>query len=108
MIKDHGRYVVEINDLEHVKEMFGVLLAEIQRIKSEGDFEAARDIVLKYGTKVNPIIHKEIIERIAKLNLATVTGFLTPELVEVDNDVIIIQPESFMEQQLRFYKEYKL
>lgn len=108
MIKDNGRYVIEINDLEHVKEMFGVLLAEIQRIKSEGDFEAARDIVLKYGTKVNPIIHKEIVARIAKLNLATVTGFLTPELVEVDNDIIIVQPESFMEQQLRFYKEYKL
>lgn len=105
LIQDNGKYVVKIHDINYVKEMFGVLLAEIQRIKSEGDFEAAKNIVLKYGTVVDQEIHKEIIERIEKLNLASVVGFLTPELVLTENDVIIEQPESFFDQQMKFYKD---
>jgi len=106
LVEDNGSYYIKVDDVSYTKELFGNLLSEVQRIKSEGDFEAAKHLVETYGTKVNQDIHKEILERISKLDLASVTGFLTPELKENGNTVIIVQPESFMEQQLRFYKVY--
>lgn len=107
MITKDSKCYIQINDVEHVKNLFGQLLAEIQRIKSEGDLEAAKNIVMKYGTSVNQTIHQEILSRIEKLNLPNVVGFITPMLVKEENDIVIKHADNFFEQQLALYKQYK-
>ena len=112
MVKKDGKTYVVINDYQKVRELFGELLAEIQRIKSTGDFEGARNIVENYAVKVDPVLHSEILERYKKLNLAPYKGFVNPkyELVTDDNgnitDVTVSYDEGYVEQMLRYSKEY--
>jgi len=106
-----GRTFFVINDYERLRELFGELLAEIQRIKSEGDYEAARDLVETYGTRVDPDLHQEVLERFRKLNIAPFTGFINPvyEPVEEDGeirDVRIRYDEGYAEQMMRYSKSY--
>jgi dipeptidyl-peptidase-3 len=77
--RDSGTFV-RINNYKKLQTLFGELLREIQRIKSEGDFEAGRKIIENYGVKIHPVLHAEILERYAKLNLAPYTGFVNPVL----------------------------
>lgn len=106
IVKENNYHYVEINDLEYVKNMFGKLLNKVQTIKSTGDFEAAKELVMTYGTKVNQELHKEILEKIEKLNMPKVVGFITPMLVEKDNTITIEQPNNFFEQQMDLYQQY--
>lgn len=103
---------IKINDYAKLREAFGKLLAEIQRIKSEGDYTAAMNIVETYGVKVDPTLHAEVLLRYKSLNLAPYKGFINPryELVKTKNgeikDVIVDYDETFAQQQLRYSKEY--
>lgn len=106
LVQQNGLHYVEVNDIEHVKEMFGKLLEKVQTIKSTGDLEGAKELVMKYGTKVNRSLHSEIIARIAKLDMPKVVGFVTPMLVQKDNTVVIEQATNFFEQQMVLHKQY--
>ena len=112
LAKKDGKTYVKINDYAKLRELFGQLLNEIQRIKSEGDFEAAREMVEKYAVKVDPELHKEILARYEKLNLAPYKGFVNPvytaETDEAGNvtNVTISYTEGYAEQMLRYSKEY--
>ena len=94
-----------------MKNLFGQLLREIQRIKSEGDYTAGKDLVENYGVKVDQELHKEILERYKKLNISPYAGFINPKLVPVMNgsqiiDVKVEYPEDFTKQMLEYAKEY--
>ena len=112
MVKKDGKTYVKVNDYAKLRELFGQLLGEIQRIKSEGDFEAARQLVETYAVKVDPELHKEILSRYEKLNLAPYKGFVnpvyTPEFDKDGNiiDVKISYTEGYAEQMLRYSKDY--
>ena len=103
---------VKINDYAKLRHLFGVLLAEIQRIKSEGDFEAARLLVEKYAVNIDPELHREILARYKKLNLAPYKGFINPKMtLEMDEegeitDVVLDYEESYVDQMLRYSDEY--
>ena len=111
-VKRNGKTFVRINDYEKLHKLFGKLLAEIQRIKSEGDFEAGRNLVETYGVKVDPAIHKEILARYEKLNIAPYKGFVNPvyTLVKDNNgnitDVKISYEEGYIQQMLRYSRDY--
>ena len=112
MVKEDGKTYVKVNDYAKLRELFGQLLGEIQRIKSEGDFEAARQLVEAYAVKVDPELHKEILSRYEKLHLAPYKGFVnpvyTPEFDKEGNiiDVKISYTEGYAEQMLRYSKDY--
>mgnify|MGYP005625552917 FL=1 len=101
-----------INDYKKLRILFGDLLREIQRIKSEGDFEAGKNLIENYGVKVDQEIHKEVLERNKKFTSAPYSGFINPELVLIKNndgeiiDVKVTQPESFSSQMLNYSKTY--
>ena len=103
---------VKINDYAKLRHLFGELLAEIQRIKSEGDFEAARLLVEKYAVNIDPELHHEILARYKKLNLAPYKGFINPKMtLEMDEegeitDVVLDYEESYVDQMLRYSDEY--
>ena len=103
---------VKINDYAKLRQLFGELLAEIQRIKSEGDFEAARLLVEKYAVNIDPELHREILARYKKLNLAPYKGFINPKMtLEMDEegeitDVVLDYEESYVDQMLRYSDEY--
>ena len=103
---------VKINDYVKLRHLFGELLAEIQRIKSEGDFEAARLLVEKYAVNIDPELHREILARYKKLNLAPYKGFINPKMtLEMDEegeitDVVLDYEESYVDQMLRYSDEY--
>lgn len=103
---------VKINDYAQLRHLFGELLAEIQRIKSEGDFEAARLLVEKYAVNIDPELHREILARYKKLNLAPYKGFINPKMtLEMDEegeitDVVLDYEESYVDQMLRYSDEY--
>ena len=109
--KDGKTYVV-VNDYDKLRHLFGELLAEIQRIKSEGDFNAAKAIVMDYAVKVDPVLHKEVLERYKSLNMKPYKGFVNPvfEAVKDDSgkitDVKISYNEGYTEQMMRYSKEY--
>ena len=111
-VKKDGKTYVKVNDYEKLRELFGQLLNEIQRIKSEGDFEAARQMVETYAVKVDPELHKEVLARYEKLNLAPYKGFVNPVYTaETDaegniTDVKISYEEGYAEQMLRYSKDY--
>lgn len=106
------RTYVKVNDYEKLRHLFGELLAEIQRIKSEGDFEAARQLVEKYAVNINPDLHREILARYKKLNLAPYKGFINPKMTLVYDeegnpiDVNLDYEESYTDQMLRYSEEY--
>ena len=112
LVKKDGKTYVKVNDYEKLRELFGQLLNEIQRIKSEGDFEAARQMVETYAVKVDPELHKEVLARYEKLNLAPYKGFVNPVYTaETDaegniTDVKISYEEGYAEQMLRYSKDY--
>jgi dipeptidyl-peptidase-3 len=101
-----------IRDYEKLRAMFGELLAEIQRIKSEGDYEAAKNLVETFGIKVMPDIHAEVLERFKKLNLAPYGGFVNPVYKVETNDkgeisnVTLDYTEGYTEQMMRYGKEH--
>ena len=103
---------VKINDYAKLRHLFGELLVEIQRIKSEGDFEAARLLVEKYAVNIDPELHREILARYKKLNLAPYKGFINPKMtLEMDEegeitDVVLDYEESYVDQMLRYSDEY--
>lgn len=109
-IKDGKTYFV-VNDYDKLRKLFGDLLKEIQRIKSQGDYKAGHDLVENYGVKVDKTLHKEILDRYNKLNVAPYAGFIQPKLVPVKEgdkitDVKIEYPKDFTEQMLYFGKNY--
>jgi dipeptidyl-peptidase-3 len=109
--KDNKRYV-KINDYFRLRNLFGDLLKEIQRIKSEGDYEAGKNLIENYGVKVDPELHAEILERYKKLNLAPFTGFINPNLIPVYNqkgditDVKVEYPNDFLSQMMDYGRKY--
>jgi dipeptidyl-peptidase-3 len=107
IVEKDGAAYVEINDIEHVRELFGQLLGQVQRIKSTGDFEGARDLVMGWGTKVDLDLHRQTLDRIAKLDLPKVQGFLTPELIlGPDGSVELRQPADFLAQQIDLHERH--
>lgn len=108
-----GKTYLVIEDYQVLRNLFGVLLAEIQRIKSEGDYEAAKELVERYGVKVNPTLHKEVKERFEKLHIAPYKGFINPVYTpQYDKegklvDVSVSYAEGYAEQMLRYSKEYR-
>ncbi len=110
---ENGKTYFVINDYDKLRGLFGELLKEIQRIKSQGDYKAGHDLIENYGVKIDPALHKEVLERYAKLNIAPYAGFIQPQLIPVmENgkvtDVKIKYPESFTEQMLDYGKKYGL
>jgi dipeptidyl-peptidase-3 len=112
--KKDGKTFVVVNDYVKLRSLFGDLLAEIQRIKSTGDLKAAREIVENYAVKVNPELHKEVLARYEKLNIAPYKGFVNPvyELVKDDagkiSDVKVTYKENYVEQNLRYSRDYSV
>lgn len=110
-VKKDGKTFVQVNDYEKLRNLFGQLLREIQRIKSEGDFNSARNLVENYGVKVDKELHKEVLERYAKLNVKPYKGFIQPRLVPVMDgdkitDVRVEYPSSFFDQMIEYGKKY--
>ena len=112
LVKREGKTFVEITDYQQLRQLIARLLAEIQRIKSEGDFEAARQLVEQYAVKVDPTLHQEVLERYRQLNLAPYKGFINPQMLPVydeNDDICDIQlnyGESYAHQMLRYSSEY--
>jgi len=119
-IKRDGKTYVQVNDYNKLRTIFGDLLREIQRIKSEGDYNAGKDLVENYGVKVDPVLHKEILERFAKLGIKPYRGFIQPKLVakysevymsdgytkDEIKDVDVEYPDNFYQQMLEYGKKY--
>ena len=109
--KDNKTYYV-INDYKKLRVLFGDLLREIQRIKSEGDYEAGKNLIENYGVKVDQELHKEVLERNSKFTSAPYSGFINPKLIPVKNDegniidIKVQQPKSFSSQMLSYSKNY--
>lgn len=110
--KRDGKTFVVINDYNKLRDLFGMLLAEVQRIKSEGDYQAGKQLVETYGVKVDPVLHAEILERYARLNLAPYKGFINPIMEEIRNtqgevtDITLHYTEDYTNQMLRYSKKY--
>ena len=111
-INRNGKTYVKINDYKKLRTLFGELLKEIQRIKSEGDFEAGKKIIEDFGVKVDQQLHAEILERYAKLNLAPYTGFVNPVLIPVYDsngaitDIIVEYVNDYLGQMMYYGKNY--
>ena len=112
LVKKDGKTYVVVNDYEKLRELFGKLLSEIQRIKSTGDYQSAHDLVESYAVKVDPALHAEVLERYKKLNLAPYKGFVNPKYEAVVDaagkitDVKVTYDEGYAEQMLRYSKDY--
>lgn len=112
IVRREGKSYVVINDYRRLRELFAQLLAEIQRIKSEGDFQAAKQLVENYGVKIDPRLHEEILERYKKLNLAPYKGFVNPVMRLEKNtqgeviDVTLDYTEGYAAQMLRYSRDY--
>ncbi len=112
LVKNGGKTYVKVNDYDKLRQLFGQLLGEIQRIKSEGDFEAARQLVENYAVKVDPELHQEVLTRYEKLHLAPYKGFVNPVYEAVTDaegnitDVKVSYNEGYAEQMLRYSKDY--
>ena len=109
-VRDGKTYFV-VNDYEALRGLFAELLAEIQRIKSEGDYEAGKALVMKYAVDIDPELHKEVLERYAALNLKPYGGFLNPEIVPVEKDGKVVDykieyQDSYLGQMLQYGKKY--
>ena len=111
-VKRDGKTYIKINDYEKLRNLFGQLLAEVQRIKSTGDYEAGRELVENYGVKVDPTIHAEVLQRYAKLNIAPYKGFVNPVYTAVKDkngnitDVKVAYGEGYIDQMLRYSRDY--
>ena len=111
-VKRNGKTYINIADYTELRQLFAKLLAEIQRIKSEGDFEAARKLVECYAVKVDAKLHSEVLERYKKLNLAPFKGFINPQMLPITDDsgritdIHLNYDESYVHQMLRYSSEY--
>jgi len=110
-IKRDGKTFVQIRDYEKLRILFGQLLREIQRIKSEGDFTAGKNLVENYGVNIDPVLHKEILDRYAKLGLKPYKGFIQPRLVAEMKEgkatnIRVEFPTSFFQQMMEYGKNY--
>ena len=111
-VKRDGKTFVKINDYSKLRNLFGQLLAEIQRIKSEGDYESGKKLVEQYGVKFDSDMHKELLRRYSKLNIAPYKGFVNPVYTAItDNsgnikDIKIDYSENYVDQMLRYSKDY--
>lgn len=110
-----GKHYIKINDYDKLRDIFGQQLYEIQRIKSEGDYEAGRELVEKYAVKVDPALHAEVLERYSHLNIAPYKGFVNPiytlVVEEVDDEVVVVDvkityDEDYVNQMLRYSRDY--
>ena len=114
LVKKGGKTYLRINDYKALRGLFAELLAEIQRVKSEGDFNACQNLVETYGVKVNKKLHKEILERYKKLNLAPYKGFINPVMTPVFDkdgkvtDVKVDYTETYDAQMLRYSRQYSV
>jgi dipeptidyl-peptidase-3 len=113
MFKRDNKTYVQVNDYNKLRDLFGQLLREIQRIKSEGDYKAGKGLVEGYGVNVDPVLHKEILERYAKLGMKPYKGFIQPKLVPVMEgneikDVKVEYPDNFFQQMMEYGKDYAL
>jgi dipeptidyl-peptidase-3 len=112
LMKHEGKTYVRINDYRELRKLFGELLNEIQRIKSEGDYEAGKKMIEDYGVKVDPDLHNEILSRYEKLNLAPYTGFVNPRLIPVygeNNEISDVKVEyvsDYLGQMMEYGREY--
>ena len=112
LLKVNGKTYLRINDYQKLRVLFGKLLSEIQRIKSTGDYKGAKALVEEYGVKVDPVLHKEVLERYAKLNIAPYKGFINPKYTAVKDkngkitDVKVSYSEGYAEQMLRYSTKY--
>ena len=112
IIERDGKHYLRINDYQGVRRLYGELLAEIQRITSEGDYPAAKQMVETYAVKVDPALHEEIRARYARLNLAPYKGFVNPVYTAVKDaqgnitDVTIDFTEGYIQQHLRYSRDY--
>jgi dipeptidyl-peptidase-3 len=112
IIERDGKHYLQVNDYEGLRRLYGKLLAEIQRITSEGDYAAAKQMVETYAVKVNQELHKEILERYARLDLAPYKGFVNPVYTPVKDkdgnitDVRIDYSEGYVAQHLRYSRDY--
>lgn len=112
LVKKDGKTYIQINDYQALRGLFGELLAEIQRIKSTGDYNAARDLIETYAVKVDPELHKEVLDRTAKLNMAEYKGFVNPVYTPVTDkvgnitDIKVTYDEGYTDQMLRYSKQY--
>ena len=110
--KSEGKTFVVINDYQQLRALFGKLLAEVQRIKSEGDYDAGRSLVENYGVKIDPVLHHEIRERYVRLHLSPYKGFVNPIMREVKDDsghvtdITLDYTEGYAEQMLRYSRDY--
>jgi len=110
--KRDNKTSVVINDYKKLRDLFGLLLTEVQRIKSEGDFEAGRKLVEEYAVKVDPQLHAEVLERYARLNLAPYRGFVNPVMTPVKStsgevtDILLEYSEGYMDQMFRYSRDY--
>ena len=113
MVNRDGKTYVRINDYKKLRNLFGELLAEVQRIKSTGDYNAAKALVENYGVKVDPVLHREVLERYNKLDLAPYKGFINPVYTLVKDkqgnitDVTVDYTESYADQMLRYSRDYR-
>jgi dipeptidyl-peptidase-3 len=112
-VKKDGKTYVKINDYNKLRDLFGQLLREIQRIKSEGDFNAGKDLIETYGVKVDPALHKEVLARFKNLGIKPYKGFIQPKLVAVMDgssitDVKIEYPDNFFDQMMEYGKKYSM
>jgi dipeptidyl-peptidase-3 len=111
--RDDKTYVV-VNDYEKLRQLFGELLTEVQRIKSEGDYEAGKNLVETYAVKVDPTLHQEVLTRYEALNIAPYKGFVNPvyKLVTDANgkvtDVTVSYDENYVDQQMRYSRQYSV
>jgi dipeptidyl-peptidase-3 len=110
-VQRNNKTYVQVNDYNKLRNLFGQLLKEIQRIKSEGDYNAGKNLVETYGVKVDATLHKEVLERYSKLGVKPYRGFIQPRLTPVMNgneitDVKVEYPMSFYEQMMEYGKKY--
>lgn len=114
LVKRNGKTYVKINDYPALRTLFAQLLAEIQRIKSEGDYESGKTLVERYAVKVDPVLHEEVLARYRKLNLAPYKGFINPWMKPVEDadgniiDIELDYTEGYAHQMLRYSREYGL
>lgn len=109
MVEKQGQVYIELNDVDHVRGLFGRLLAHVQAIKSTADVEGCKALVMEYGTKVDQGLHKATLARIENLDLPKVQGFVTPVLEQTsESGVVLSQPRDFLSQQIAFHEHYVL
>ena len=113
MVKRDGKTYIRINDYEALRGLFGQLLAEVQRIRSTGDYAAAAQLVENYGVKVDPALHAEVLDRYSRLNIAPYRGFVNPVYKAIRDangnitDVTVDYSENYVDQSLRYSRDYR-